>query len=148
PEHDGYPTDLILPAGFDHRGHDHHPPGFSGDVSYGERVYEYDNNERAATLWYHDHRMDFTGPAVWRGLAGLHLTSDEEERALPLPDGDRDVPLILMDRAFGADGSLLYPSVDETLLATHGVEHPYEAGVLGDVILVNGTPWPFMEVDA
>ena len=151
PEHDGYPTDLILPVDADPadtspaggHGHTH-----GGDITHGERIYEYENNERAGTYWYHDHRMDFTGPAVWRGLAGLHLISDDEERALPLPDGDRDVPLMLMDRAFGADGSLLYPSVDDTLLEQHGVEAPYEAGVLGDVILVNGVPWPFLEVDA
>lgn len=146
PEHDGYPTDLILPLGVDEHGQDGNQYGGDADISHGERLYEYENNERAGTYWYHDHRMDFTAPAVWKGLAGLHLISDDEEQALPLPDGDRDVPLMLMDRAFGADGSLAYPSVDETLLGTHGVEHPYEAGVLGDVILVNGIPWPFMEV--
>lgn len=145
PEHDGYPTDLILPVGVDHHDAGH---GHGGDISHGQRVYEYGNDQRASTLWYHDHRMDFTGPSVWRGLAGLHLISDDEERALPLPDGDRDVPLVIMDRSFAADGSMAYPSVDETLLETPGVEEPYEAGVLGDVILVNGTPWPFLEVDA
>jgi spore coat protein A len=145
PEHDGYPTDLILPVGVDHEVSGH---GHGGDISHGQRVYEYDNDQRAATLWYHDHRMDFTGPSVWRGLAGLHLISDDEELALPLPDGDRDVPLVIMDRSFAADGSMAYPSVDETLLETPGVTEPYEAGVLGDVVLVNGTPWPFLEVDA
>lgn len=152
PEHDGYPTDLILPMGAEHskapgegEPSDH---GHGGDITHGWRDYEYHNEERATMLWYHDHRMDFTAPAVWRGLAGLHLISDDEERALPLPDGDRELPLMLMDRAFGADGSLLYPSVDDTLMGVHGVERPYEAGVLGDVILVNGTPWPFLEVDA
>jgi spore coat protein A len=150
PEHDGYPTDLILPVGVDHYNsvHGHGIPAHGGDITHGARAYEYDNDQRAATLWYHDHRMDFTGPAVWRGLAGLHLISDDEERALPLPDGDRDIPLVLMDRSFVADGSMAYPSVDETLMEVPGVEAPYEAGVLGDVILVNGTPWPFLEVDA
>lgn len=146
PEHDGYPTDLVLPVGADDHGHFGNQHGEGADISHGERLYEYDNNERAGTYWYHDHRMDFTAPAVWKGLAGLHLISDDEERALPLPDGDRDVPLMLMDRAFAADGSLSYPSVDPSLLETHGVEHPYEAGVLGDVVLVNGTPWPFLDV--
>lgn len=145
PEHDGYPTDLILPVDADDATTEH---GHGGRVSHGERVYEYDNDQRAATLWYHDHRMDFTGPAVWRGLAGLHIVTDDEEQALPLPDGDRDLPLVLMDRSFEADGSLAYPSVDETLTTTPGVSEPYEAGVLGDVILVNWTPWPFYEVDA
>ena len=42
-------------------------------------------DQRAATLWYHDHRMDFTGPSVWRGLAGFHLHHDDEEAGLACP---------------------------------------------------------------
>ena len=33
--------------------------------------------------------MDFTGPPVYRGLAGFHLVRDDAEDALPLPRGDR-----------------------------------------------------------
>ncbi|MFJ5725217.1 multicopper oxidase family protein [Streptomyces sp. NPDC093149] len=143
PPHDGYPTDQILPAHGTHTATHH-----GGDLSHGERTYVYDTDQRAATLWYHDHRMDFTGPSVWRGLAGLHLITDDEERALPLPDGDRDLPLMIMDRSFAEDGALRYPSVDENLTRTPGVTSPYEAGVLGDTILVNGTLWPYKEVDA
>src|SRR5690606_1450020 len=77
PEHDGYPIDLVLPSGGG--GHAHHDMG--GDVSEGVRDYVYPMRQRASTLWYHDHRMDFTGPSVWRGLAGLHLVRDEEEDA-------------------------------------------------------------------
>jgi len=142
--HDGYPTDQILPMSGAHMSAHHG----GGDVSHGTRTYEYDTDQRAATLWYHDHRMDFTGPSVWRGLAGLHLITDDEERALPLPDGDRDLPLVIMDRSFAADGGLRYPSVDKDLDKTPGVTSGYEAGVLGDVVLVNGTPWPYKEVDA
>ncbi|BCL32499.1 multicopper oxidase family protein [Streptomyces aurantiacus] len=144
PRHDGYPTDQILPTSGAHHG----PHHGDGDLSRGTRSYTYDTDQRAATLWYHDHRMDFTGPSVWRGLAGLHLITDDEERALPFPDGDRDLPLVIMDRSFDQDGGLRYPSVDADLTATPGVTSPYEAGVLGDVILVNGTAWPYREVDA
>ncbi|UNT00802.1 multicopper oxidase domain-containing protein [Streptomyces tubbatahanensis] len=144
PEHDGYPTDAIMPAGgFPHGAHHK-----EGEITQGSRTYRYEVDQRAATLWYHDHRMDFTGPSVWRGLAGVHLVTDGEERALPLPDGDRDVPLVVMDRAFADDGQFLYPSVDEGLVKTPGVTSPHEAGVMGDVILVNGVPWPSHEVDA
>lgn len=147
PEHDGYPIDLILPEG-QHGSAPGHAGHAGGDVTHGERIYEYGLDQRAATLWYHDHRMDFTGPAVWRGLAGMHVITDEDELSLPLPDGDRELPLVLMDRTFADDGSLAYPSVDETLLQTPGVSAPYEAGVLGDVVLVNGAAWPFFEVEA
>ena len=98
------------------------------------------------TLWYHDHRMDFTGPQIWRGLAGFHIVHDDEEDELPLPKDEKDVPLVLCDRAFGEGGSFLYPSLDSSLQGEPGVKAQYMEGVLGDTILVNGVPWPFMEV--
>ncbi len=55
---------------------------------------------------------------------------------------------MITDRAFTADGSLRYPSIDPTLQTTPGVSDGYTAGVLGDVILVNGRPWPTKDVCA
>ncbi|BBZ72056.1 multicopper oxidase family protein [Mycobacterium paraseoulense] len=136
-DHDGYPTDFILP-----------PTGQPGAEAMarksivGEREYVYPMNQRAATLWYHDHRMGYTGAAVWRGLAGFHLVHDDEEDALPLPRGRRDVPLMITDRAFAADGSFRYPSADGG-----GATGDYMNGVLGDVVLVNGAPWPVLSTD-
>jgi spore coat protein A len=151
---DGFPTDLVLPAagwaatdgsnGHHHAGAAQH----GGDVSSGQRDYVYPHGQRAATLWYHDHRMDFTGPQVYRGLAGFHLVHDDEEDALPLPRGERDIPLMIVDRAFEADGSFRYPALDPTLHAVPGVRDQFMEGVLGDVILVNGAPWPVLEVAA
>ncbi|HEX8488065.1 MAG TPA: multicopper oxidase domain-containing protein [Propionibacteriaceae bacterium] len=152
---DGYPVDLVLPEQAQpvraRHGQDHGAQGhatMTGDVSQGSRDYRYPGDQQAATLWYHDHRMDFTGPQVWRGLAGFHLISDDVEDRLDLPHGDRDVPLMVMDRAFEADGSLRYPSIDPELASTPGVTEDYVSGVLGDVILVNGRPWPVLEVAA
>jgi spore coat protein A len=125
-EHDGYPTDLVQPGAV--------------------REYVYPLDQQAATLWYHDHRMDFTGPQVYRGLAGFHLLRDDEEDALPLPKGDREVPLMITDRAFAEDGEFTYPSLDPSLAGEPGVEPDYMSGVLGDCVLVNGAPWPVMEV--
>jgi spore coat protein A len=147
-EHDGYPTDLVLPAsGWSAGGH---PPGshtgHAGRTSQGTREYVYPLDQPAATLWYHDHRMDFTGPQVYRGLAGFHLVHDDREDALPLPRGERDIPLMICDRSFAADGSLQYPSLDPELRDTPGVSRGYIRGVLGDVILVNGAAWPRLEV--
>lgn len=150
PESDGYPTDLILPG---HDGHDHSSHAahdHAGDVSPGYRDYEYPNGQRAATLWYHDHRMDFTGPQVYRGLAGLYLLRDEVEDSLPLPGGEREAPLVICDRTFREDGSLYYPSLDPTLTGEPGVlagsSNGMYSGFFGDTILVNGAPWPRMEV--
>jgi spore coat protein A len=89
PESDGYPTDLILPDGDSATGG--HMRDARARISHGEREHTYENDQRAATLWYHDHRMDFTGAQVWRGLAGFYLIRDEEEDRLPLPRGDRAI---------------------------------------------------------
>ena len=114
-ESDGFPTDVIA-------------PGTS-------RTYVYPNEQPAATLWYHDHAMHHTGRNVYTGLAGLYLVHDEEERALRLPDGRFDVPLMIQERSLRRDGSLAYDT-DRNI------------GALGDIVLVNGVPWPRMEVCA
>ncbi|WP_117212932.1 multicopper oxidase family protein [Allorhizocola rhizosphaerae] len=124
PQFDGYPTHLVVPTR--------------------RFVHEYPLSQPAATLWYHDHRMDFTGPQVYRGLAGMFILRDDVDDALPLPKGDKDIPLLICDRAFDADGSFLYPS----LPGRPGVKGEYHQGVEGDVILVNGAPWPELEVDS
>ena len=134
PQFDGYPLDLIP------------PPGGEGGAGLNSKEYVYEMDQPAATLWYHDHRIDFTGPQVYRGLAGFHLIHDDAEEALGLPSGERDVPLMILDRSFAADGSFLYPSVDASLTGTPGVTEDYMSGVLGDCILVNGAPWPVLEV--
>ena len=136
-ESDGFPTDLLYPAGTDAAtAHADHRMDPLARITIGARDYRYPMRQRAATLWYHDHRMDFTGPDVWRGLAGFHIVSDDEDDRLPLPRGDRDLPLLIADRSFAADGTLAYPGAAERM-----------AGVLGDVVLVNGVAWPFHEVD-
>ncbi|OBF03942.1 copper oxidase [Mycobacterium sp. ACS4054] len=136
-DHDGYPTDFILPQSGQTAAED-----MARNSVVGQREYVYPMNQRAATLWYHDHRMGYTGAAVWRGLAGFHLVRDDEEDALPLPRGGRDIPLMITDRAFAADGSFRYPAA-----GGGGVIADYMNGVLGDVILVNGAPWPVLQTD-
>ncbi|MFK4085381.1 multicopper oxidase family protein [Kribbella sp. NPDC020789] len=147
---DGYPTDLVLPEGWhdhmDHHTHAMHDP--RAVVTTLTRDYTFPMNQRPAMLWYHDHRMDFTAPAIWRGLAGLHIIRDDDEEALGLPAGSRELPLLITDRAFDSAGGLVYPSLDPDLRNQPGVREPYLAGVLGDVILVNGAPWPVHEADA
>ncbi|MFD0851555.1 multicopper oxidase family protein, partial [Actinomadura adrarensis] len=117
-------------------------------VSTHRRTYAFPMRQRATALWYHDHRMDFTGAQVWKGLAGLCVVRDDEEDALPLPRGEREVPLFLCDRSFDADGQLAYPATDPTLLGAPGMDESIMGGAQGDVVLVNGAPWPYLEVTA
>jgi spore coat protein A len=147
PESDGYPTDVVMPAGGHGSGHSAHGRHARLHVvGEGSFDYAYPNVQRAATLWYHDHRMDFTGPQVYKGLAGMYIIRDGIEDSLPLPAGEKDVPLMICDRSFAEDGSFLYPYVDPSLTGEPGVEDDYMSGVLGDTILVNGAPWPYLEV--
>ena len=90
-------------------------------IAESEREYIYANDQRAATLWYHDHRMDFTAPQVWRGLAGFYILRDAEEERLHLPRGDKEIALLICDRSFEADGSFRYPALDPSLRDTPGV---------------------------
>ncbi|MEU6431265.1 multicopper oxidase domain-containing protein [Microbispora sp. NPDC046973] len=161
PSQDGFPTDLLYPrslahlatgrlrreAHTGHGGHETMHDPFA-QVSTHQRAYAFPMRQRAATLWYHDHRMDFTGAQVWKGLAGLCVVRDDEDDALPLPRGEREIPLLLCDRAFDADGQLVYPAADPTLLGAPGMDESIMGGAQGDVILVNGAPWPYLEVAA
>jgi spore coat protein A len=128
PGSDGYPTDLILPRSSSSHTHHEHPahPGWS--FHRGSKDYVYPLEQRATTFWYHDHGMDFTGPQVYKGLAGFHIVHDEEEDELPLPKDEKDVPLMLCDRAFGEGGSFLYPSLDPSLEGRPGSGQSTRAG--------------------
>jgi spore coat protein A len=110
------------------------------------KEYSYPNAHRAATLWYHDHRLDFTGPQVYRGLAGMYVLRDGVDDGLPLPKDEKDVPLVITDRTFRDDGSFYYPSLDPTLQDEPGVLAHAANGMFGDTVLVNGAPWPQLEV--
>ncbi|MGW4804519.1 multicopper oxidase family protein [Kitasatospora sp. NPDC004272] len=146
---DGYPLDLVGTGQHDMAGMGDMPgmagtPGTEGATVLPQREHTYPMAQRAATLWYHDHTMGFTGPQVYRGLAGFHLVRDEEEAALGLPRGPRELPLMIADRSFAADGSFAYPELPG---GAPGVPDAYMNGVLGDVVLVNGAPWPLARVD-
>jgi FtsP/CotA-like multicopper oxidase with cupredoxin domain len=109
-EADGYPRDLVLPGG--------------------ARQYRFQIEQRAATYWYHPHPDGRTAAQVYGGMAGFFIVEDDEERALGLPAGDQDIPLLLQDRRRTADGSFNYAPSPMDLMA----------GYLGDAALVNGTP--------
>ncbi len=140
PEDDGHPDDGFRPG------------------TFRDYIYSNDSPEGAAPLWYHDHIEDFTGRNVFMGLAGFYiLAPDEADQSGSNPDlaeldllsrhllpaglaGDpavpaeqaHDIPLVLQDRLFRADNSLLYTGDPD--------------GVLGDVQLVNGAVQPFFKV--
>jgi suppressor of ftsI len=93
----------------------------------------------ASTLWYHPHTLEKTGEQVYRGLAGLILVDDANSESLAIPQkyGEDDIPLIIQDKKFDANGQFIYDH-------THTI--PVTTGMLGDTILVNGTYAPYVDV--
>jgi spore coat protein A, manganese oxidase len=104
-------------------------PGFS--------TFQYPNNQRESTLWYHDHALGMTRLNVYAGPAGFFMVrgGPEGEKAivdsrfgttavLPSPapiEGDMfppnktyyEIAIAIQDRSFNADGSLFYPNSRE-----------------------------------
>ncbi|KAL1643179.1 hypothetical protein SLS61_009379 [Didymella pomorum] len=98
--------------------------------------YYYPNRQNARTLWYHDHAIDHTAKNAYFGQAGFYILSDAQEDALGLPSDKFDLPLALAAKRYNSDGSLWDPEANgET------------TSVFGDVIHVNGVPWPYHNVE-
>lgn len=111
----------------------HVPQASDGHPMYtigpGEQyVYEFEVMNPAGTSFYHSHAHEITGDQVYFGLAGLIKVTDDTEKALGLPSGEYDVPLVLQDRRFDAKNQLRY---------VRGM-HDKMMGFLGDKIIVNG----------
>jgi FtsP/CotA-like multicopper oxidase with cupredoxin domain len=129
-ESDGYPTDWIDSGEF----WDHHYCAFPMGM---------DEREKLSTLWYHDHRLDFTAANVYAGLAGFFLFFDQQDtgdendpdpQAWRLPSGKYDVPLLLHDVLFDKNGQVVFDKFNTD-------------GILGDRYTVNRTIQPFFRVE-
>lgn len=101
-------------------------------------VYDFEVRNRASMNFYHPHTHEATATQLYRGLAGLIIVEDEEERALELPSGAYEILLALQDRAFNKDRQFIY-----------GADmHQSMFGFYGDQILVNGRKQYHLDVDS
>jgi len=99
----------------------------------GSATFQYPNDQRAATLWYHDHTLGMTRLNVYAGPAGFYLVrggpagddavldsrtgaraslpgpAPRENDKFPPNKPYREIPIAIQDRSFEADGSLFYP---------------------------------------
>jgi spore coat protein A len=121
------------------------PQGFG----HGETQFVTYTNERphmpASLSWFHDHALGATRLNVLAGLAAAYILRDEfdtgaEPNPIGLPGGAYEIPLVIQDRLFNADGTFHYPVSD-----IPGVTWIGE--YFGDVMLVNGRVWPFLDVE-
>ncbi|NOU01585.1 MAG: multicopper oxidase domain-containing protein [Gallionella sp.] len=138
------------PLYVNHSGHywDYHYPNVYAGVNQFGGIG--DPNEALGTLWYHDHKLDFTSQNVYAGLAGMNCIYDawgayadpnmgdygDETKGWRLPCGNNyefDVGLVFHDRQFDPNGLDFFPLTCFD-------------GAIGDKITVNGKIQPFMPV--
>ncbi len=147
------------------------------DWAPGTATFTYPNDQAATTLWYHDHALGLTRLNVYAGPAGFYLVrggpgdsvldaATGGVATLPGPapkEGDqhpdtkkyREIPIVIQDRSFDEDGSLFYP---DTRAFFDGFEGPFVPDTMvppiwnpeffGNMMMVNGRTWPYLDVDA
>jgi spore coat protein A len=99
----------------------------------------------ASLLWFHDHGLATTRLNVFAGLAAAYILRDQYDTGGPdnandLPYGAYEIPLVIQDRQFSDDGKFFYPTSD--------IEGAVWIGeYFGDVMLVNGLVWPYLNVE-
>lgn len=115
-EMDGHPTQLVQ-AG--------------GSFTYSFRL-----NQAANMAWYHPHPHEKTGKQANMGLAGIIIVETAAERALNLPSGSYELPIVIQDKRLDASGSPSYnPGMNDVMI-----------GYIGETITVNGVAGAFQNV--
>ena len=143
PESDGYPCYYFEGGQY----YDHHYPNVLAGAESTHRATNGDINESMSTLWYHDHRIDFTSQNVYKGLAGMYnlyneFDTGDENTGFRLPSfGDGlnpltsfDINMVFMDKVFDQETGLM--AFDLFNLD----------GILGDKMTVNGIVQPVLHV--
>lgn len=135
-ESDGFPCDFYDPGQW----YDHHYPNVLAGILSTHQAQGGDINESMSSLWYHDHRADFTAQNTYKGLVGNYVLfndrdTGDERTGFRLPSfPEFDIPMVFNDKVFDDDGNLFFDlfNID---------------GILGDRFLVNGKIQPFLEVE-
>jgi FtsP/CotA-like multicopper oxidase with cupredoxin domain len=133
----------------------------------GTATFQYENDQRATTEWYHDHVLGITRLNVYAGLAGFYLLrggpSDQVGGVLPGPApalGDPpktryvEIPIVIQDRSFNVDGSLFYPDSRAFFDGFTGPYIPFSdispiwnPEFFGNAMMANGRTWPVLDVE-
>jgi spore coat protein A len=149
-------------------------PGNPAEVN--EAEYYYPNNQGARLAWYHDHAFGITRINAYAGIASAYVIYDDYELSLvaanhlPGPLDPRTVYLVFQDKTFvpaniatqdptwptimpaSRPGDLWYAHVYDPLIweLALGGSTPDPSVIpefFGDTILVNGTAYPYLEVE-
>jgi bilirubin oxidase len=133
----------------------------------GTATFQYQNDQRAATIWYHDHTLGMTRVNVYAGPAGFFLLrggpGDLNPGVLPGPAPTvgsdpfgtfYEIPLAVQDRSFKDNAALFYPDTREffdgftgPFIPDSDVSPIWNPEFFGDTMVVNGRTWPFLNVE-
>jgi len=136
-------------------------PAWSGGVT---QNYTYPNEQEATTLFFHDHALGATRLNLYAGLLGFYFIRDEYDTGIPstglkLPAGPYEIELAIQDKMFDENGQLLFPdgtgaNADGSIPAGFNGSppnpgtHPFWIPeFFGDVVVVNGKSWPYLNVE-
>jgi FtsP/CotA-like multicopper oxidase with cupredoxin domain len=140
---------------------------------FAKKIYHYDNDQEAATLWYHDHALGITRLNVYAGLAGFYFVRDlfdtgissnkkKGGNPLGLPAWPYEKAYAIQDRMFRDTGELFYPAFPGDpfyagFIDDEGAVLPTDlfpgggptglAEFFGDHMIVNGVIWPKEDVE-
>src|SRR4051812_45697276 len=133
----------------------------------GTAVYDYSNDQPASTMWVHDHTLGLTRANVYAGLAAFYLLRGGTVDTTVAPQlPDHEIPILIQDRSFNADGSLFFPGdraffegVAKTDLripfipnktcdgSASDVSAIWNPEFFGNTMMVNGNTWPYLDVE-
>ena len=156
-ESDGYAEAWYLPGANDIGGYASNGTWYDffankALANYGETwgpgyaTFQYPNDNRASTIWYHDHTLGMTRLNVYAGPAGFYIIrggpsgdgavldsltglaavlpgpAPKENDKFPPNKTYYEIPIVIQDRSFNTDASLFYP---DTRAFFDGVTGPY-----------------------
>ena len=138
-ESDGFPC-FFNPSG---KFYDHHYPNVLAGIN-STHPGTGDIRESMHSLWYHDHRIDYTAQNVYKGLAGMYnlfhpensaYDTGNENTGFRLPSfPDYDINMVFNDAVYDAD-------TDQLAFDLFNLD-----GILGDKMQVNGKVQPVLHV--
>jgi FtsP/CotA-like multicopper oxidase with cupredoxin domain len=135
-ESDGNPCDFYTANHFCDQYYPNVLAGFNSDHAPNGDI-----NESLSTLWYHDHRVDFTSQNTYKGLLGFYCLFNQfdtgnDDTGFRLPDFPaHDIPLAFADKIYD-------PTSGQLVFDLFNLD-----GILGDKFLVNGVIQPFLNVE-
>ncbi len=179
-----------IPAGYATQGRLVNKYPTQTNSSPGVGSFTYSNDQPSSTLWYHDHSLGMTRNNVYAGPAGFWLLRESGGGETGLLSGTlpgpapaagqavldlnvpgnavraaiREIPIVIQDRSFNADGSLYYPDnraffqevkvnqlnipfIGDPAGRSSDIAPIWNPEAFFNVMVVNGVSWPTLEVE-